>query len=72
MTQVDIIKNHMKRTGSISAREAMIDYGITSATLARRICDIEEAGNVVGRDRRTHPITHRSYTRYTLEQEALL
>lgn len=66
MAQTDIIMKHMKTAGSISAREAMIDYGITSATLARRICDIEERGTPIHRDRRVHPITKRSYTRYAL------
>ena len=66
MTQTKIIMKHMETTGSISAREAMIDYGITSATLARRICDLEEQGVLISRERRTHPITNRSYTRYEL------
>lgn len=57
---------HIRRTGSISAREAMNDYGITSATLARRMCDIEEAGYTVVRERRVHPITGKRYTRYSL------
>jgi len=59
---------HMERAGSISAREAMADYGITSATLTRRICDIEAAGIVIHRERRKHPITGRLYTRYSLSQ----
>jgi hypothetical protein len=29
---------YMTRTGSISAREALLDLDITSATLSRRIC----------------------------------
>ena len=50
------IYNHMKRRGKggISAAEAMMDYGITSATLARRICDIEEVGIKVVRLRKKH------------------
>ncbi|MEZ2409814.1 helix-turn-helix domain-containing protein [Bosea sp. RCC_152_1] len=57
---------HMERTGSISAREAMADYGITSAVLTRRICDMQEKGVVVVKERRTHKITGRNYTRYSL------
>jgi len=57
---------HMERAGSISAREAMADYGITSATLSRRICDIEEAGIAIHRERKKHPITNRLYTRYSI------
>lgn len=60
------ILQHMRRAGSISAREAMADHGITSASLARRICDIEACGFAVNRDRRTHPITGQKYTRYSL------
>ena len=60
------VYQHMQRAGSISAREAMNDYGITSASLARRICDIEEAGFKVKRERREHPLTGQNYTRYKL------
>ncbi|CUA90977.1 Helix-turn-helix domain [Chelatococcus sambhunathii] len=65
------IHDHMVKAGSISAREAMADYGITSATLARRICDIEEAGFVVKREQRVHPIHKRKYTRYSIDSEAV-
>lgn len=64
--QASVVFRHMARAGSISAREAMSDHGITSATLARRICDIEAEGFSVKRDRRTHPLTGRRYTRYSL------
>lgn len=63
--QARTIYDHIKKAGSISAREAMSDYGITSATLARRICDIEEAGIPVLRETREHPIHKRKYTRYS-------
>lgn len=64
------IVQHIRRAGSISAREAMSDHGITSASLARRICDIEQAGFKVVRDRRVHPITGQKYTRYSIKEEA--
>lgn len=57
---------HMRRAGSISAREAMNDYGVSSGSMVRRICDIEEAGFKVKRDKRKHPMTGRQYTRYSL------
>lgn len=60
---------HMERAGSISAREAMADYGITSATLTRRICDLEAAGIGIRRIRRVHPVTGRRYTRYALRRD---
>lgn len=60
------VYQHMQRAGSISAREAQDDYGITSASLARRICDIEAEGFGITRDRKVHPITEQRYTRYSL------
>lgn len=64
--QAHKIYTHMRRAGSISARDAMDDYSITSATLAARICDLEKAGIPVNRIRKQHPITRRRYTRYEL------
>lgn len=63
-----MILRHIRKAGSISAREAMADYGITSATLARRVCDLEEAGFTVVRTRKTHPMTGRLYTRYSVSE----
>lgn len=62
------IYQHMSRASSVTAREAMNDYGVTSASLARRIKDIEEEGFVITRERRTHPITGHKYTRYSLAE----
>jgi hypothetical protein len=56
----------MERTGSISARDAMDDYSMTSATLARRIADIKLKGFDVNHIRKQHPITGLRYTRYEL------
>lgn len=68
--QARLIYRHLERTGpkGISAVEAMMDYGITSATLSRRICDLEEAGIKVAHLKKRHPITGRRYTRYILVQ----
>lgn len=49
---------------SISAREAMLDLDITSATLARRVCDLEDAGLIIYRERNVNPGTGKRYTRY--------
>ena len=62
------VYRHMERTGSISARDAMDDYSMTSATLARRICDLEVAGFEITRVRKTHPISGLRYTRYELAE----
>ena len=59
---------HLKRTGpsGISARDSLIDLQMTSATLARRVCDLVEAGFKIERVRKKHPVTGRRYTRYVL------
>lgn len=67
MTQTERVLNHLNTTGSISAREAMLDYDMTSATLARRICDLEEQGHKIVRTRKNHEISGKSYTRYSLK-----
>jgi len=64
--QSALIYKHMSRAGSVSAREAYDDHGITSATLASRICDIEREGFNVIRKALINPITSRRYTRYSL------
>ena len=61
------IVTHMEKAGSISAREAMADMGITSASLTRRMTDIEAAGIPIKRERREHPITKQKFTRYSLD-----
>lgn len=60
------IFRHMEKAGSISAREAMADMGITSATLTRRLTDMEQAGIKIKREQRIHPVTNRKFTRYSL------
>tara|TARA_R100000781_G_scaffold15532_3_gene12856 strand:+ start:3143 stop:3517 length:375 start_codon:yes stop_codon:yes gene_type:complete len=64
MTQTQRILNHIERTGSISQREAYIDYGVQS--FHRRLTDLREQGhNLVGH-LRYHPTTGQRYTRYSL------
>lgn len=64
MTQLDRILTHMEKAGSITQREALLDYSIQSLT--RRIADLRELGYDVISERRTHPTTGQSYTRYFL------
>jgi hypothetical protein len=64
--QARMILDHMLRTGSISARDAMDDYAITSATLASRICELENHGVRIERGRKKHKATGRLYTRYAV------
>ncbi len=50
--------------GSISAREALMDLDITSASLARRITELSRAGYRINRRRQINPSTGKPYTRY--------
>ncbi len=63
----DIVK-YIRKAGSISARDAVNDLGITSSVLTRRLTDIERAGFKVVRTRKVHGVTQKRYTRYTLEE----
>jgi len=60
------VLQYMERNGSISAREATMDLDVTSATLARRICDLEAEGVPITRQRKTNPATGKRYTRYSV------
>jgi len=54
----------MRKQGSVSAREAMLDLNIGSATKA--VHRLREAGFDVQTHTRTHPVTGQSYARYYL------
>ena len=62
-----IVGYMIKNGGSISAREAFLDLDITSSSLTRRICDLEEMGYQIIRERKKHPVTGKLYTRYRLK-----
>lgn len=64
MTQNDKIINHMKKNGSITQREAFLDYSIQSFT--KRISELREQGYEIVGTQKAHPVTKQSYTRYTL------
>jgi biotin operon repressor len=66
--QATALYAHLRSIGArgVSARDALIDLNMTSATLARRICDLEEAGIKIERVRKYHPVTQARYTRYVL------
>jgi hypothetical protein len=67
MTQNQIIMKHLKNAGSITVREAMVEYSIQSLT--KRIQELREAGHVVVSNVKFHPVTKQKYVRYTLETE---
>lgn len=65
MTQNEMIIEHMKRTGSITMREALIDYSVQSLT--KRIQELRAEGYKIESVKKTHPTTGQRYTRYTLK-----
>jgi hypothetical protein len=62
--QNKIILNHLRRTGSITQREALIDYSIQSLT--KRISELRMDGFVIASEKRNHPTTGQRYVRYIL------
>jgi hypothetical protein len=64
MTQNQAILSHMRRTGSITLREALIDHGVQCLT--KRIQELREMGLKILSERKNHPITGQRYTRYRL------
>lgn len=64
ITQNQLIINHMLRTGSITQREAMIDYSIQSLT--KRISELRTRGYKIKSEKKMHPTTGQRYVRYVL------
>ena len=61
--QLKTIIKHLNTTGSITNREAIVDYNIMS--LSRRIRDLEEDWGVqFKRELKAHPVTGQRYMRY--------
>lgn len=67
MTQHEQVIRHIKRTGSISSFEAIMDYGITR--LAARIWELTNKGYKFRVERKVNPATKKQYARYFLEEE---
>jgi hypothetical protein len=64
MTQNQKIIKHLNKAGSITVREAMIDYSIQSFT--KRISELRDAGYDIIGEMKTHPLTKQRYMRYTM------
>ena len=63
--QLKTILKHLNTTGSITNREAIVEYNIMS--LPRRINDLEQDyGIQFHREMKSHPVTRQRYTRYHL------
>jgi hypothetical protein len=61
--QAKTILNHLNDAGSITQREAIMDYSVQSLT--RRITEIRDAGFKVSGVWKTHPTSNQRYMRYT-------
>jgi hypothetical protein len=66
-TQQSNIMKHLRTTGSITVREAMIEYHISSLT--KRIHELRCLGIDIMSVTKNHPVTGQRYVRYTLMSE---
>lgn len=66
MTQNQILFAHLKRTGSISQREALVDYSIQSLT--KRISELRNMGFNIVTQHKKHPVTGQRYARYVMKK----
>lgn len=66
--QAQMLLAKLKERGKegVSQRDAMIDLGMTSATLASRVSELAKAGLMVAGMRRVNPYTKRGTTTYVL------
>lgn len=58
------ILKHLRRAGSITQREAMLDYSVQSLT--KRISELRLDGFDIRSEARQHPTTGQRYVRYVL------
>ena len=66
-TQNQLIIDHLKRTGSITQREALIDYSVQCLT--KRIQELRELGYQIKTVQKQHPTTGQRYARYSLTRK---
>lgn len=66
MTQNAKIMKHLRKAGSITVREAIVEYSIQSLT--KRINELRDAGNDIVSVVKFHPMTGQKYVRYYLEE----
>lgn len=62
--EIQILSYMRSNSANISQRGAMIDLGITSASLSRRITDLKHKGLRINTVRYVNTITNRRYTKY--------
>ena len=63
MTQHHKILKHLRRAGSITVREALVEYSI--ASLTKRIQELRALGYEIVSTTKHHPITQQRYVRYS-------
>ena len=61
------IYEHLVSAGSISQREAMVEY--STGSLTKEITRLRRAGVPIDTVRKVHPITGKRYARYFLKEE---
>jgi hypothetical protein len=66
--QAAVVLAHLKRAGTITQREAIMDHSVQSLT--RRITELRSAGYNVADEWKRHPITKQRYKRYTLAKKS--
>lgn len=67
MSQNELVLNHLKRTGSITLREAFLDYSVQCLT--KRIQELRELGYKITTQFKHHPTTGQRYARYVLNRK---
>lgn len=63
-SQQDKILKHLRKAGSITVREALVEYSISSLT--KRIQELRGRGHNIVSEWKSHPVTGQRYTRYKL------
>lgn len=63
-TQNEKLLAHFKKAGSITVREALIEYSVQSLT--KRVQELRADGHNIQSIQRRHPITKQRYVRYHL------
>jgi len=62
--QAALVLKHLKNTGTITQREALMDHSVQSLT--RRITELRDAGVKIVGTWKKHPLTGQRYMRYSL------
>lgn len=68
-TQNTLILRHLKKTGTITQREALLDYSIQCLT--KRIQELRNVGYDIKTNHKIHPITKQRYAEYRYETQRL-